>query len=160
MATEEEKKRNLARINAMIIYGLEKGLWDLFGESALATTNAVGDGMLALLEKNMGLEIADEDPQNILTEIGRIFIDEFGIAARFDVTKTDENVDFVVERCVLLHVEKDLVEAGIKPFVCPYLNISAAALRERMGMRTRISKFDVDLEEHRCLLQFQMLGKK
>ncbi len=160
MATEEEKKRNLARINAMIIYGLEKGLWDLFGESALATTNAVGDGMLALLEKNMGLEIADEDPQNILTEIGRIFIDEFGIAARFDVTKNDENVDFVVERCVLLHVEKDLVEAGIKPFVCPYLNISAAALRERMGMRTRISKFDVDLEEHRCLLQFQMLGKK
>ena len=160
MATEEEKKRNLARINAMIIYGLEKGLWDLFGESALATTNAVGDGMLALLEKNMGLEIADEDPQNILTEIGRIFIDEFGIAARFDVTKNDENVDFVVEHCVLLHVEKDLVEAGIKPFVCPYLNISAAALRERMGMRTRISKFDVDLEEHRCLLQFQMLGKK
>ncbi|HEB65625.1 MAG TPA: hypothetical protein ENJ02_08800 [Chloroflexi bacterium] len=160
MATEEEKKRNLARINAMIIYGLEKGLWDLFGESALATTNAVGDGMLALLEKNMGLEIADEDPQNILTEIGRIFIDEFGIAARFDVTKNDENVDFVVEHCVLLHVEKDLVEAGIKPFVCPYLNISAAALRERMGMKTRISKFDVDLEEHRCLLQFQMLGKK
>ena len=34
MATEEAKKKNLARINAMIIYGLEKGLWDLFGESA------------------------------------------------------------------------------------------------------------------------------
>lgn len=160
MATEEEKKQNLTRINAMIIYGLEKGLWDLFGESALATTNAVGDGMLALLEKNMGLEISDEDPQSILTEIGRIFIDEFGIAARFDVTQTDEKVDFVVERCVLLNVEKDLMEAGIKPFVCPYLNISAAALRERMGIETRTSKFDVDLEEHRCLLQFQMLDKK
>lgn len=160
MATEEEKKRNLARINAMIIYGLEKGLWDLFGESAMATTNAIGEGMLTLLENSMGLEISGEDPQDMLTEIGRLFIDEFGIASQFDITKTGDDVDFTVENCVLLHVEKDLVEAGIKPFVCPYLNISAAALRQRMGLKSRISKFDVDIENHRCLLQFQMLHKK
>ena len=76
MATEEEKKRNLARINAMIIYGLEKGLWDLLGESALAISAVVGVGMLEKLEQTMGLEIAGEEPQDILTEIGRIFVDE------------------------------------------------------------------------------------
>ncbi len=160
MATEEEKKRNLARINAMIIYGLEKGLWDLFGESALATTNAIGEGMLALLEKNMGLEIEGESPQDMLVEIGRLFVDEFGIAAHFDATETDDKADFIVEHCVLLHVEKDLVAAGIKPFVCPYLNIAAAAMRKRTGLKPRISKFDVNLEEHRCHLQFQMMQKK
>ncbi len=156
MATEEEKKKNLARINAMIIYGLEKGLWDLFGESALATTNTVGEGMLTILEKTMGLEISGEDPQDILTEIGRIFVDEYGIATDFDITKDENNVDFDVQNCVLMHVEKDLIAAGIKPFVCPYLNIAAAAMRQRMNMKTRISQFDVDTEAHRCKLQFQM----
>ena len=157
MATEEEKKRNLARINAMIIYGLEKGLWDLFGESALATTNTVGEGMLQILEKTMGLEITGEDPQDILTEIGRLFVDEFGIAARFDIDKTGDNVDFHIEKCVLLRVEGDLIEVGIKPFVCPYLNIAAAALRQRLGGKTKINRFDIDTETHRCELQFQMM---
>ncbi len=157
MATEEAKKKNLARINAMIIYGLEKGLWDLFGESALATTNLIGNGMLELLEKSMGLEIVGEDPQDVLTEIGRLFVDEFGIAVRFDITKTDDNIDFIVERCVLMQVEEDLVEAGIKPFVCPYLNISTAAMRNRMGLKTKISKFDVDTNARKCVLQFQMI---
>ncbi len=157
MATEEEKKRNLARINAMIIYGLEKGLWDLFGESALATTNLIGNGMLELLEKTMGLEIGGEDPQDVLTEIGRLFVDEFGIATRFDIKRMDDDIDFIIENCVLMQVEKDLVEAGIKPFVCPYLNISTAAMRNRMGLKTKISGFEVNLDKKSCVLQFQMV---
>jgi hypothetical protein len=157
MATEEEKKRNLARLNAMIIYGLEKGLWDLFGESALATTNLVGKGMLELLEKNMGLEIAGEDPQDILVEIGRLFVDEFGIATAFDATFADDTADFVVENCVLMKVEEDLIKAGIKPFVCPYLNIATGAMRQRLGERTAIRQLDVDTENRRCNLQFQMV---
>ncbi len=157
MATEEEKKRNLARINAMIIYGLEKGLWDLFGESALATTNTVGEGMLEVLAKNMGLEIEGEDPQDILTEIGRLFIDEYGIALDFDIQKEGDVVSLHVHRCVLMQVEKDLIEAGIKPFVCPYLNIATAAMRRRMGMKTRINELDANPETHRCALVFEML---
>ena len=141
----------------MIIYGLEKGLWDLFGESALSTTNLVGKGMLELLEKNMGLEIEGEDPQDMLTEIGRLFVDEFGIATEFDATYTDDKVDFCVQNCVLMKVEEDLIKAGIKPFVCPYLNIAAAAMRQRLGERTAISRFDVDTENRRCNLQFKMV---
>ncbi|RLC61679.1 MAG: hypothetical protein DRI48_10470, partial [Chloroflexi bacterium] len=143
MATEEEKKRNLARINAMIIYGLEKGLWDLLGESVLSMSTTVGEGMLEIMEKTMGLEIAGEEPQDILTEIGRIFVDEIGIATRFDITRTEDQVDFLVENCVLLNVEKDLVAAGIKPFMCPYLNIAAAAMRRRLGLKTRVEDIAV-----------------
>jgi hypothetical protein len=157
MATEDEKKKNLARLNAMIIYGLEKGLWDLFGESALATTNLVGRGMLELLEKNMGLEIVGENPQDMLTEIGRLFVDEFGIATAFDTTFAEDTADFVVENCVLMNVEEDLIKAGIKPFVCPYLNIATAAMRQRLGERTKISKFEVNTEARRCDMQFQMV---
>ncbi len=157
MATEDEKKKNLARLNAMIIYGLEKGLWDLFGESALATTNTVGKGMLELLEKSMGLEISGETPQDILTEIGRLFVDEFSIATNFDVTHTDDTVDFIVDNCVLMNVEEDLIKAGIKPFVCPYLNIASAAMRQRLGERTAVRESDVNTESRRCTLQFQMV---
>ena len=157
MATEEEKKRNLARINAMIIYGLEKGLWDLLGESALALSSAVGGGMLEQMEQTMGLEIAGEDPQDILTEIGRIFVDEIGIAAKFDITMNGDDVNFAIEHCVILNVEKDLVAAGVTPFMCPYLNIATAAMRQRMGLKTRIGKIDVNLDTHRCVLHFEML---
>ena len=157
MATEEEKKRNLARINAMIIYGMEKGLWDLLGESALAMSATVGEGMLEIMEKSMGLEITGEEPQDILTEIGRIFVDEIGIAVKFDITTTEDKVDFVVEKCVLLNVEKDLVAAGVKPFMCPYLNIAAAAMRQRLGLKTRIEDIAVDQAAHRCKMCFGMV---
>ncbi len=157
MATEEEKKRNLARINAMIIYGLEKGLWDLLGESALAVSTTVGEGMLEVMEKTMGLEIAGEDPQDILTEIGRIFVDEIGIALKFDITKEDSTVGLAVQNCVLLRTEEDLIRDGIKPFMCPYLNIAAAAMRKRLGVKTRVSKIDVDTEAHKCVLQFELV---
>ena len=157
MATEEEKKRNLARINAMIIYGLEKGLGDLFGESALATTNTVGAGMLEVLEKSMGLEIDGENPQDMLTEIARIFVDEYGIALDFDAHQEGDRVALQVKRCVLMQVEKDLVAQGIKPFVCPCLNIAAAAMRQRMDAKTKISQFDIDTEAHICTLGFELL---
>jgi len=157
MATEEEKKRNLARINAMIIYGLEKGLWNLLGESALAVSATVGEGMLEVMEKTMGLEIAGEDPQDILTEIGRIFIDEIGIATKFDVTKSGDEVNFAVENCVLLRTEADLVEAGIQPFMCPYLNIAAAAMRKRLGLKSRVSQIDANTSGRKCILQFEVL---
>ncbi len=156
MATEEEKKRNLAKINAMIIYGLEKGLWELLGESALATSTLVGEGMLEEMEKTMGLEISGEDPQDILNEIGRIFIDEIGIATKFEVNKDNNNVNFAVENCVLSKVEGDLIKAGIKPFMCPYLNIAAAAMRKRLGLKSRVSKIECDPDNKKCVLQFQL----
>ncbi len=157
MATEEEKKRNLARINAMIIYGLEKGLWELLGESALALSTKVGEGMLESLEKTMGLEIAGEDPQDVLTEIGRIFVDEIGIAAHFDITKENSTVGLVVEKCVLLRTEADLIESGVQPFMCPFLNIAAAAMRSRMGLKSRIDQIDVDIPASKCALRFELL---
>ena len=158
MATEEEKKRNLARINAMIIYGLEKGLWNLLGESALALSTTVGEGMLEKMENSMGLEIEGEDPQDILTEIGRIFVDEIGIATRFDITReAEDDVKLHVENCVLLKTEKDLVADGITPFMCPYLNIAAAAMRRRLGVKTRVAGIQVDQDNRRCDLHFEML---
>lgn len=157
MATEEEKKRNLARMNAMIIYGLERALWELLGESAMAMTATVGEGMLEVMEKTMGLEIAGEDPQDILTEIGRIFVDEIGVALKCDITKEDDKVSMVVQDCMLLPAKADLIASGIPPFMCPYLNIAAFAMRKRLGAKTHIKQFEVDIEGKKCTLCFEMV---
>ena len=93
----------------------------------------------------------------MLTEIGRIFVDEYGIAASFEIVKKDDSIELDVEHCVLMDVEKDLIKAGIKPFVCPFLNIAAAAMRRHSGVKTAISKFEVDTENHRCSLCFKLI---
>ena len=109
------------------------------------------------MEKTMGLEIAGEDPQDILTEIGRIFVDEIGIATDFDIDKDGDEVKLTVDHCVLLRVEKDLVSDGIQPFMCPYLNIAAAAMRRRLGTKTRISYINADPDAHHCELCFELV---
>jgi len=35
----------------------------------------------------MELEIAGEKPEDVLTEIGRLFVDEFGFASSVDITE-------------------------------------------------------------------------
>jgi len=112
---------------------------------------------LEILEKSMGLEIEGEDPQDMLTEIARIFVDEYGIAADFEAKAEDDHVSLRVDHCVLMQVEEDLVDKGIKPFVCPFLNIATAAMRQRLGAKTKISEFDVNLEKRVCTLAFELI---
>jgi len=73
------------------------------------------------------------------------------------ITQNGDSVELDVQNCVLMHVEKDLIKAGIKPFVCPFLNIAAAAMRRNAGVKTAISKFEVDTENHRCSLCFELV---
>jgi hypothetical protein len=113
--------------------------------------------MLEVLEHQMGLEIEGEDPQDILTEISRIFVDEYGIAQDVVLTQQDDTVTLEVKHCVLLQVEKDLVADGIKPFVCPFLNIAEAAMSRRLQAKTKLAQFDVQPEAHLCRLAFEIL---
>ena len=78
MATEEQKKKNLFRMMSMMIAGMAKSLYELFGDTAFATMTEVGKELLEIMENEMGLEIAGETPKDVLTEIGRIFADEYG----------------------------------------------------------------------------------
>ena len=78
MATEEQKKQRLQKVFNVGMYGMIKGLWDMFGESAFSTTNAIGDRILMTLEKESGLEIQGENPQDILQEIVRLMAEEVG----------------------------------------------------------------------------------
>jgi len=121
MATEIEKKKNLARLLELVTKGLGKGLWDLVGEPVYATSAVIGDEILAYLQKNIGLEIAGESPEDVLLELTRIFMDEFGAAQDVNIQKKDNLIEMKIKKCVSRRLCLDLKKENIPPFVCPYL---------------------------------------
>jgi hypothetical protein len=96
----------------------------------------MGDSVLQVMEKEMGLELAGEDPEAVLMEVSRIFIDEFGFASDIEVQALDdEHFQLKVKNCVNRKFTDKLMEAGVeKPFICPIMNASRSALK-RMGYK-------------------------
>lgn len=138
MATEEAKKENRLRLTNLALLSLAAGTWDMLGDSSFALSGPMGNQILDVMEREMGLEIAGEDPNDVIMEINRIFVDEFGFASDIEVNQdADGNFELKVRNCVNRSFTDKLMEAGVeKPFVCPILNSCQAALR-RMGHRMR-----------------------
>jgi hypothetical protein len=131
MATEEGKKENRLRLTNMALLSLSASTWNTLGDSAFAFSGPMGSQILDIMEKEMGLEIAGEDPQEVMSEIGRIFVDEFGFCGDIDVeTQSEDTMVLKVHNCVNRAFTDKLMAAGVeKPFICPIMNACQAALR-------------------------------
>ena len=137
MATEEKKKQNMARLANLTLFGVTAGIWDFVGESSFALTGKIGDEVLKMMEKEMGLEVAGEKPIDILTEIGRLFVDEYGFAGDIEVAEKDGSIIMKVSKCLNRNLSDKLTAAGVeKPFICPIMNAGLAALK-RLNVKTR-----------------------
>lgn len=136
MATEERKKENRSRLANLALLSVAAGAWDVLGKGVNALGGPIGDSVLQVMEKEMGLEVAGEDPEAVLMEVSRIFIDEFGFATDIEVKALDdEHFQLKVKNCVNRQFTDKLMEAGVeKPFICPIMNASRSALK-RMGYR-------------------------
>jgi hypothetical protein len=133
MATEEQKKQNMMRIMTLMISGLAKALYELFGETAYATMSEVGKEILQIMEKEMGLELAGDTPKAVLTEIGRIFADEMGFIESFKVEGDGKELKLTVSKCQGWALSQKIAAQGVEfPFTCPIMNVGEAALL-RMG---------------------------
>jgi len=133
MATEEQKKKNIMRLMTLMIAGMAKALYDLFGETAFATMTEVGKTTLAIMEQEMGLEIDGENPKDVLTEIGRIFADEMGFIESFSTAEEGNKVILTVNHCQGWDLTQTILKTGVEiPFTCPIMNVCQAALA-RMG---------------------------
>ncbi|GEM_PF-1419822 len=155
-AMTEEQKKMWDQLVEMLLYGLEKGLWDMLGDASFAVTNTVGREMLKTLEAK-GLQVEGQDPGELASSVGKFFVDNMAIADEFDIEKENSTVALHVHNCILMDVEKDLIEQGVQPFLCPFLNITMNALRQNTGGATTITQFDVNPESRRCLLRFKIL---
>ncbi|MBN1936821.1 MAG: hypothetical protein JW934_19325 [Anaerolineae bacterium] len=137
MASEEEKKQNMLRLARLTLFGVTTGIWDLMGDGARGLSHEIGDEILPVLEKEMGLEIAGESPENVLQEVGRLMVDEFGFAKSVDVVADGDILQMKVHTCANRKLTDDLEAAGVgTPFICPFLCV-ADAVFDRMGIKAR-----------------------
>lgn len=158
MATEQQKSERLLKVFNISMYGLINGLWDLFGESSFATVNSVGDKILSTMEKESGLEIQGENPKDILMEVTRLLADEIGTMKSGTVTMSDDGrVSIACEKCFLREATGWLEADGVQPFACVPMNISAAAMRKRLGTRHRVLGRKWDAEAQTCTIEFQLV---
>ncbi len=157
MATDAEKRKRLLRVFNLTIYSLIEGLWDLFGESSFATVETVGDRMVAMLEKEAGLELEGEDPNDILMEVVRLLADEVGTMSGGDVTLEDNRVSMACQNCFLREATAWLEEDKVQPFACLPMTVAASALRKSMKARHRVLGRIWDEDTQTCTIQFELI---
>ena len=159
MATMEEKKLRQLRLFNNLIFGFAKGLYELFGDSALATVDTIGEDILEEMEHELGLEIQGEDPQTILTEIERLLVDEYGLVskARLEIDPETHEINMICEECLLTKATNDLHEEGVPPYTCVPMMMASAALHKRLGKRAKFVSLDQDYENRICDINFRMI---
>ena len=157
MATDQEKKKNLLKLTSLIIEGLTKGLWDLIGESSFATARLIGNVAVEMLKKEMGLEIEGEKPEDILVELNRIYVDEMGALTDADVKIEDSKITLTFKGCLFSHMAKNFLDKGIPPFICPFMGMSMAAMRERLGLKSMVMDSKTDIDKKVCIHVFEMV---
>jgi hypothetical protein len=158
MATEEQKKTRQIRLFNDIIFGFAKGLYDLFGEASLATVDTIGSYVLEDMEHELGLEIQGETPQDILTEIERLLVDEYGLCESITLDLEDDKIDLVCQNCMLWKATLDLQAENVPPYTCVPMTLSGSALRKRLGVKARFVSLEQDMENRICHIDFRLLS--
>jgi hypothetical protein len=140
MATDEAKKINALRMTSLSLEVLAEEVWDTLGESTMALSRGMGDAILAMFEKEQGLEVAAENPEAMGKEIERILVDEYGYAQEITlVVDAKMNADFKVKGCINTAFTDKLLKAGVKTqFTCPVMLVTGAAMRQ-LGMKGHVN---------------------
>jgi hypothetical protein len=157
MATMEQKKLRQLRVFNDLIFGFAKGLYDLFGDSALATVDTIGEDILEEMEHELGLEIHGENPQDILTEIERLLVDEYGFCKNARLVIEGDEIDMFMEGCLLWKATSDLKEAGVPPYTCVPMMMASAALHKRLGKKAKFVSIEQDIDKRICDIDFHMM---
>ncbi len=141
MATEEAKKQNTLRMAGMLMQVLAAEVWDTLGETSIALSRGMGDALLEMFEKEQGLEIAGENPEDVAREVDRIFCDElgFGKDITFEVNYEKKQAIVLVKGCINAQNTEKIIAAGARyNFTCPIMLVYSALMR-RSGEKGRVA---------------------
>jgi hypothetical protein len=151
MATEVDKKLRQLKLFNNIIGGQSKALYNLFGDSALGMMGPIGEEILQEMEREMGLEVQAEDPVNILTELGRILVDEYGLLSDFELKSLGGGkAQITCRNCLLKPASMHLKASDIPAYTCVPNALITAVLRNRLGLKSHLT--EIQVEEDYCLL--------
>lgn len=157
MANEEQKKARLIMLSNNIIAGYGKGLYDLFGDSAMATVSTIGESTIKQMENEMGLEIHGENPQDILSELARILIDEYGLARSLKFEFQGQDVNVVCQGCLLWPATKSILASGAPPFHCVPMMLAKVAINKRLGKKIQFVNLEQTDSNMTCEIHARIL---
>jgi hypothetical protein len=157
MATEMEKYANRARMWGLTAAGLTVGIWQMVEEASVSISPAVGEALLSMIEKQLGLELAGEKPDHMLTELGRIFVDEYGYCTEAIVEPSDKTYKITLKNAVGTVEAQQLKAMGItKPFSNPFVCSAVAAL-SRLGFKAR-GNMEIDVPNKTQIITLEIIG--
>jgi hypothetical protein len=158
MATDEAKKENALRMALVMLQVLTSEVYDTLGESSMALANGMGEAMLAMFEKEQGLEVGGEDPIAIGKEVDRILVDEYGFADEIALVPIETGVaDIKVKACRNTFFCDKMLVSGMKtPFICPAMLTCKTAL-VHMGFKEQIT-YERWQEGKGCIFHFRRLS--
>lgn len=139
----------------VVLYGVERALWDALGKSSLAFTPRIGESLCEELE----IKACEENFESIKEAVaaGGGALKELGILEDIHVQVDESQIRFRVKGCMLLPIEKRLQKEGIEPFICPIMNAAVYMLRKRLGVRAKLSDINVDVGRKTCEIVFEKL---
>jgi SHS2 domain-containing protein len=158
MATDEQKKLRMMHMYNILITGLAHGLYDLFGNAMVGIVEPIGEEILEEMERELGIEIHGETMEDILTEVERIIVDEYGMVDNIslEIHPETHEVDLICTGCKLWHVTETLQAQGIPPHHCPPMMMASAALRKRSGRKARFVGITQDTKKKTCDIDFHL----
>ncbi len=133
------------------------GIWEMVEDASVALSPAIGAAILEMMEKQIGFEIAGENPRDAFIELGRIFIDEFGYAAEVKATVEDNKFTFVFSSPVGLPESRALEAKGVKKAFSNPVYCVGIALLKRFGYKCRVTTQDFNLEANTITLTFEAI---
>lgn len=137
MGNEQKQLENRARLWGLTVTGLTMGIWGMVEESATSLAPGVGKQILEMVETQLGKKIDAAKPDEVLGQLGKVFVDEFGYASAVKVESADKQVKVSFTKAISAPEFGLLAERGVKKiFSHPFMSAGMAALG-RMGARAR-----------------------
>jgi hypothetical protein len=138
MATDQEKSSRREVMLGTLAFGITFGVWEMMEDSATALTPTIGKSLLPMLEQRLGLKISGEKPVEVLTDVGRTFVDELGWAKGSKVTATEKAITVHLTDAMGSEQIAEMTAKGMKFFSHPVMCVGVEALA-RMGVKCRPS---------------------
>ncbi len=135
-----------------LVSALEKTLWKVLGDKAIATASVIGETFYDSLVKKGLMEMEEK---LALETISKFLVEDLNVAESVSIRRDGREINMEVKGCILLNVEEELLNEGIKPFICPFMNLTAYVLRKRDKTLTRIMDIDVNPDQRTCHLRFE-----
>ncbi len=157
MATEEQKKENFNRLIGITLDSIITGMWDLFGESSFATSKAIGEQSLAIIQKEGGAEIAGVSPEHVMTELFRLATDEIGIIEGGSGKFENGRITLNCEKCMLAQLCNQLQTKGVQPYYCFFYCLTSSVIQARVDKKNRFVSRKWDAGSKTCSIEIQIM---